>query len=52
MPTDRTCACRHPDAGQCYRWRYPSSDEDTDYGEPERCECCCHDCDEDESDGQ
>lgn len=46
------CACVHPDAARCLEWRNPTryaleSDDEPECGREERCECCCHDADDD-----
>jgi hypothetical protein len=46
------CACVHPDARECLRWRgsaFIAREEEFD--RDDRCECCCHDQDEDGFDG-
>jgi hypothetical protein len=44
-PTEpkRLCACVSEDAERCIALRYPDAPERDDDGEPERCECSCHD---------
>jgi hypothetical protein len=42
----RTCCCPHPDAKACLEERYGEPILDPD----ERCDCCCHNPDEDEAD--
>jgi len=37
------CACKSDDAERCIALRYPYAHDLTDDGEPERCECSCHD---------
>jgi hypothetical protein len=46
------CACVSSDARTCIRLRYPVSDFDDLEGlsNLDRCECCCHDMDEDDYD--
>jgi hypothetical protein len=42
-PRRSLCACVSDDAERCIALRYPDSPETDDDGEPERCECSCHD---------
>jgi len=39
----RLCACVSEDAERCIALRYPEAPDMRDDGEPERCECSCHD---------
>ena len=53
MTSERTCACRSVDAKECIRIRYPRPiaddiDRDALDWDDERCECVCHEMDEDE----
>lgn len=44
------CACKHPDAQACFEARYPNlyfTDEDQRLPDHEKCDCVCHDENED-----
>jgi hypothetical protein len=55
-PSKQQCACVSDDARECMRRRYPQDDlgmQDEcaiEFQGIDRCECCCHDCDEDDYD--
>jgi hypothetical protein len=52
-----SCACVSPDATRCLSLRtpmpiHPDGDDDDPFWNDQRCECCCHDRDEDDDWGE
>jgi hypothetical protein len=41
------CCCHYPDARECLCSRYPPVGPDEDQDDDQRCECACHNSDED-----